>query len=1427
MAKNMRSTNSKLTKLFLLGCANAAILTAISNQAMAARAVFGEINSEQTVAFLLKNEDPKLASLKKQVKAEIAMQDLKALDNPLQRLVFAYKNEDVSKENKKKVLNSLMANPLSDKQIEHILFKSNIDDLDAKTITTNFDSTEESEILTLVKNNATPLQKRILSNAVENYANGQFVDILINSNNNSTQRQKILNFVDTDTLYSFANAMGEILDQEIDADKTTKLFQDKGLIVQDRKLTEVEVDKLIKNFKTPALKDLASIINDKTVARPAIGREDANRKDIIANKILLGMDVAGYDNVAPIVDPTVPPPPPPPPKNYVAEYKNSTDNNKKNIFEVGEKIKARTPEGLEAKVIDTQISNDAGRVYYALHAGRNIKSNDEKVKIANLERDLRDTVTILLAQEFVASNRALGGKTDQDIAKEFLELFTNGDFATKLKANQILVAALKNNAHIKEIIDKVPNKPNNKKLIDSVFAETNRENIYTVFNSKLNKEHPIAKTPLVNLDTGFLHQELGDIKLAELRKTPGVEFEYKVENEVLLNTSGKVYYSMQAEKSKKSKNDPRGIANKQMGAVNDLSDTIRILLTEEFVYEKYGTGAAAAAHGGRRLTTREQNVIKKAAAEQKQKNITDTLELFTEKNKDNAELREKARFVLDLLRVNPHVQKVIGNNKKFDDDAAIEKFIDGLFIEDAEDAMKRFNYKFDWANPVTNQTVVNVNIPQELKDEIQFRKDKDFKESELKGIKVVSERLEFISKNTKHLDTKDVVGNTTEKKLQQELKSYIDNFDALSVKDKMSLLIDQKTVDHVKGVKPTIQNALNEKLIDWAQNNTVEVLMHSNLTTDLSVDLVKKLAAKADYERVQNYLEEIADAKVQTLKLVELNKGALPKLIADEHITDEIIDLMHNLSPTIFPKGAVELNRAEPEPVGETRFQNRDRLARDAKRQKELTEAKNNIATIFNKTTVNKINPILVEIAKKEVKLPFGQTYTAERVKRIISGLSDKTPRFFSVINNLDVIEKAQTRAVADEPINVNKAKTVLGQKYQEAVESVKDPVAKGIKGTDCLNAEIEAILMAEEVALMPSRYQTINDINRLKDVIKKAIAGEAIATDFIGPVTSEEAKQPKRIKENYSRIITELMKDEVFLKLYSTNDPKSAKIFEGVVEVLYPDTTVGGFFEPIERAIGGTPAVVARVAAAPVAVNPMDDALVGMAEIFDHDRAVINHPVQNRRLARQAERAEIRHRLRDEAENNTSRLVSVKLLFERAEREAEEKEEDAKLAAVQFMFQNAEREEDVANDRVIEGIAGLFEEVEGDEAPAEIEAEVPDEEREEVPEVIEEAPVGGDAREEAPVVDAHDAEGGEAVERPVVPVAAPAGLMPTAGEPRFEDTTESEKEEQEKVEPAAAIEEAKRAEEARIAEAVRVEAEEVAVMRHCPNKCVNFPKVI
>ncbi|MCX4083339.1 hypothetical protein N7281_00215 [Rickettsia hoogstraalii] len=180
------------------------------------------------------------------------------------------------------------------------------------------------------------------------------------------------------------------------------------------------------------------------------------------------MDVAGYDGVAPAVaprvDPMVPPPTPPRPKDYVAEYKNSTDNNKKNIFEVGEKIKARTPERLEAKIINTkvspetgtEVSNQAGRVYYALHAGRNTNPNDAKAKIANLEKDLRDTVTILLAQEFVKNNRGVEGKSDKDFAKEFLEIFTNGDLATKLTANRILITAVKNNAHIKEIIDQAP-----------------------------------------------------------------------------------------------------------------------------------------------------------------------------------------------------------------------------------------------------------------------------------------------------------------------------------------------------------------------------------------------------------------------------------------------------------------------------------------------------------------------------------------------------------------------------------------------------------------------------------------------------------------------------------------------------------------------------------------------------------------------------------------------------------------------------------------------------------------------------------------------------------------------------------------------------------------------------------------------------------
>ncbi|MCX4083336.1 hypothetical protein N7281_00200 [Rickettsia hoogstraalii] len=255
-------------------------------------------------------------------------------------------------------------------------------------------------------------------------------------------------------------------------------------------------------------------------------------------------------------------------------------------------------------------------------------------------------------------------------------------------------------------------------------------------------------------------------------------------------------------------------------------------------------------------------------------------------------------------------------------------------------------------------------------------------------------------------------------------------------------------------------------------------------------------------------------------------------------------------------------------------------------------------------------------------------------------------------------------------------------------------------------------------------------------------------------------------------------MKDEVFLKLYSTNDPKSAKIFEGVVEVLYPDTTVGGFFAPIERGVGGAQAVVVPVVAVPVIADPATDALADVAGMLDH--AAINHPVQNRRLARQAERTEIRHRLRDEAANNTSRFVGVESLFERAERAAEEKEESAKLVAVQFMFQNAEREEDVANDRVIEGIADLFVEEEGDEAPAEIDAEVPVIELEEdggdvevpvVPEVIEEAPVEGDAREDELVRGEElRAEGDEAIEHPVASVAALADLTPTAGESKFED---------------------------------------------------------
>lgn len=51
----------------------------------------------------------------------------------------------------------------------------------------------------------------------------------------------------------------------------------------------------------------------------------------------------------------------------------------------------------------------------------------------------------------------------------------------------------------------------------------------------------------------------------------------------------------------------------------------------------------------------------------------------------------------------------------------------------------------------------------------------------------------------------------------------------------MSLLIDQKTVNHIKSTKPEIQNKLNEKVMNWAQDNAVEVLMNSNLNNDLSV----------------------------------------------------------------------------------------------------------------------------------------------------------------------------------------------------------------------------------------------------------------------------------------------------------------------------------------------------------------------------------------------------------------------------------------------------------------------------------------------------------------------------------------------------------------------------------------------------------------
>lgn len=87
----------------------------------------------------------------------------------------------------------------------------------------------------------------------------------------------------------------------------------------------------------------------------------------------------------------------------------------------------------------------------------------------------------------------------------------------------------------------------------------------------------------------------------------------------------------------------------------------------------------------------------------------------------------------------------------------------------------------------------------------------------------------------------------------------------------------------------------------------------------------------------------------------------------------------------------------------------------------------------------------------------------------------------------------------------------------------------------------------------------------------------------------------------------------------------------------------------------------------------------------------------------------------------------------------------------------------------------------------------------------------GDDVEMEAPVVEEPREGVGEVVERPVI--FAVADLTPTTGESRFEDTTESE-EEQEKVE-LAAQEEVKEAEEARIAEAVRVEDAEVAEMQN------------
>jgi|GEM_PF-5612635 len=315
MAKNMKSTNSKLAKLFLLGCANAAILTGMSgivkadipiadilaknenftnlplreqlteiatkfevdgisgrqkiqlmnirNQiteqlnaggganfkdkaeqvdavAQNNKPTFGEVNEEQMLASILKGADPKLAALQGPIKVEAAKQQLNSFDNSIKRLVFAYNSNDLPVANKQEIMNELFASPFSKEVVEHIIFNSNITDLDVKKAAINYTKVGGSELLKLIKEKATPAQKEILLGTIENYSKNHLVDQFINSSS-LPERKKVLNFVNATTFDKFIEVMNEIVDQDIDVEKTNDLFKAKNLITADRKLTEIEI----------------------------------------------------------------------------------------------------------------------------------------------------------------------------------------------------------------------------------------------------------------------------------------------------------------------------------------------------------------------------------------------------------------------------------------------------------------------------------------------------------------------------------------------------------------------------------------------------------------------------------------------------------------------------------------------------------------------------------------------------------------------------------------------------------------------------------------------------------------------------------------------------------------------------------------------------------------------------------------------------------------------------------------------------------------------------------------------------------------------------------------------------------------------------------------------------------------------------------